>query len=79
MIDCQTHQPVTGKIQSNLFARTERHRAEAGGDCAGVAHFGSEQCDITAFGGGQRALIDHGSRGAVPEEGIFAGEEVSVR
>ncbi len=79
MIHRQIHQPVTEEVQRDLFARAQRHRAEAGSDGAFVAYFGSEQCDITASGGSQRALIDHGSRGTVPEEGVFAGEEVSVR
>src|SRR5262245_52183160 len=77
--DRKRDQLVAVHVEGEAIAGGERHRAERGGDGAGIAHARRHQCGETAARGGEPPLIDDRRiRPARDVEIIPAGHEVGV-
>ena len=71
-------QAVRAGGQRDFVAGGQRHRAQPGADHAFVSHRRRQQCDQTAVGGGDLALVQDAAGGALATEHQPAGEEVLV-
>ena len=67
LVDLHMDQAVAVEVERDGVARTQRHRAQRGGDAALVADLLAQQCHIATTGRVDRALVDDAG-GAIAAE-----------
>ncbi len=79
VVDRERDQPVTVEVEREAVAGDERHRAERGGDGAGIAHARRHQGGEAAAGRGDASEVDdRGVRPARDVEVVPPGHEIGI-